>query len=86
MTRLAYFGALSLASCTALAQEQAREAELPVVTVTESAVSETTEGTGSYTTRSMSSATKLPLAIHETPQSVTVITRQRIEDQAMVTV
>ncbi|MDR1163655.1 MAG: TonB-dependent siderophore receptor, partial [Candidatus Accumulibacter sp.] len=40
----------------------------------------------SYTTRSMSSATKLPLAIHETPQSVTVITRQRIEDQAMVTV
>ncbi|EGH21762.1 outer membrane ferripyoverdine receptor, partial [Pseudomonas amygdali pv. mori str. 301020] len=43
----------------------------------------TTEGSGSYTTGSMSSATGLPLSIRETPQSVSVITRQRIEDQGM---
>ncbi|WP_295473250.1 TonB-dependent siderophore receptor [uncultured Pseudomonas sp.] len=43
----------------------------------------TTEGTSSYTTGSMSTATKLPLSIRETPQSVSVITRQRIEDQGM---
>ncbi len=43
----------------------------------------TTEGTRSYTTGSMNTATKLPLSIRETPQSVSVITRQRIEDQGM---
>ncbi|EGH45194.1 outer membrane ferripyoverdine receptor, partial [Pseudomonas syringae pv. pisi str. 1704B] len=43
----------------------------------------TTEGSGSYTTGSISSATRLPLSIRETPQSVSVITRQRIEDQGM---
>ena len=43
----------------------------------------TTEGTRSYTTGSMNTATKLPLSIRETPQSVSVVTRQRIEDQGM---
>jgi outer membrane receptor for ferric coprogen and ferric-rhodotorulic acid len=43
----------------------------------------TTEGTNSYTTGAMNTATKLPLSIRETPQSVSVITRQRIEDQGM---
>ncbi|MBD1552516.1 TonB-dependent siderophore receptor [Pseudomonas typographi] len=42
-----------------------------------------TEGTRSYTTASMNTATKLPLSIRQTPQSVSVITRQRIEDQGM---
>lgn len=42
-----------------------------------------TEGSKSYTTKSMNTATKLPLSIRETPQSVSVITRQRIEDQGM---
>ena len=40
-----------------------------------------TEGTGSYTTSAMATATKLPLSIRETPQSVSVITRQQMEDQ-----
>ena len=40
-----------------------------------------TEGTGSYTTGEMATATGLPLSIRETPQSVSVIARQRIEDQ-----
>jgi outer membrane receptor for ferric coprogen and ferric-rhodotorulic acid len=56
------------------------------VTVTDKTLSATTEGSGSYTTGTMNSATKLPLTIHETPQSVTVISRQRMEDQAMVTI
>lgn len=43
----------------------------------------TTEGSASYTTGSMSTATKLPLSIRQTPQSVSVITRQRIDDQGM---
>lgn len=40
-----------------------------------------TEGTASYTAASLATATKLPLSIRETPQSVTVVTRQAIEDQ-----
>ncbi|NMY91372.1 TonB-dependent siderophore receptor [Pseudomonas oryzihabitans] len=43
----------------------------------------TTEGTRSYTTGAMSTSTGLPLSIRETPQSVSVITRQRMEDQGM---
>ncbi|THF62997.1 TonB-dependent siderophore receptor [Pseudothauera nasutitermitis] len=62
----------------------AADTRLAPVTVTAQAErSGTTEGTGSYTTRSMSTATKLPLSIRETPQSVTVITSQRIEDQGL---
>lgn len=47
---------------------------------------EASEGTGAYTTRSMKTATKLPLSIRETPQSVTVVTRQRLDDQLMTNV
>jgi outer membrane receptor for ferric coprogen and ferric-rhodotorulic acid len=43
----------------------------------------TTEGTKSYTTGAMATGTKLPLSIRETPQSVSVITRQRMDDQGM---
>ena len=43
----------------------------------------TTEGSGSYTTGAMSTAVGLPLSIRETPQSVSVITRQRMDDQGM---
>jgi outer membrane receptor for ferric coprogen and ferric-rhodotorulic acid len=43
----------------------------------------TTEGSGSYTTESMSSATGLNLSIRNTPQSVSVITNQEIEDKGI---
>lgn len=46
----------------------------------------TTEGTESYTTGAMSTATKLPLTMRETPQAVTVITRQRMDDQTMTSI
>lgn len=61
-------------------------ATLGEVKVTAAAVSEgMTEKTGSYTTQSMRAATGLPLALRETPQSVSVITRQRIDDQRLET-
>ena len=40
----------------------------------------TTEGTGSYTTGNMSTATGLNLSIRETPQSVSVVSNQVIKD------
>ncbi|MEN0035496.1 MAG: TonB-dependent siderophore receptor [Cellvibrio sp.] len=40
----------------------------------------TTEGTGSFTTNSTASATGLNLSLRETPQSVTVITRERMDE------
>lgn len=59
---------------------QAPDAVLQEVTVSGKAIGSTTEDTGSYTTRSTSSSTRLNLAPKETPQSLTVITRQQIED------
>lgn len=44
-----------------------------------------TEGTDSYTTRSMSTATQLNLSPRETPQSVSVVTRKQMNDQNMTT-
>jgi len=44
-----------------------------------------TEGGGSYQGVAATSATGLPLTIRETPQSVSVIPEQRIEDQALRT-
>lgn len=59
---------------------------LPEVQVSASAERDgTTEGTGSYTTRVMSTATKMNLSPRETPQSVSVLTRQQMDDQGMVT-
>ncbi len=51
-------------------------------TITVQGQSGTTEGTGSYTTSQMNSATGLPLSIKETPQSVSVVTSQKIKDKA----
>lgn len=58
-------------------------AMLAPITVTADTDRTTTEGSGSYTTGSMQTATRLPLSIRETPQSVSVITRQRMEDQGL---
>ena len=55
--------------------------ELGATNIDSRLIGETTEGTGSYTTGSSRSATKLPLTLRETPQSVTVITRQQMDDQ-----
>lgn len=44
-----------------------------------------TEGMGSYTTDSTAAATGLTLSLRETPQSVTVITRERMDDAGINT-
>lgn len=47
------------------------------------AMGATTEGTDSYTTGSANTSTGLNLSLRETPQSMSVITRARIDDQAI---
>ncbi|WP_223591902.1 TonB-dependent siderophore receptor [Pseudomonas sp. A-R-19] len=60
--------------------------QLGATTISGQALDATTEGTHSYTTGSTSSATGLPLSIRETPQSVTVITRQQMDDRGVQSV
>lgn len=59
------------------------ELQLGATTISGQALGSISENTGSYTTSSMSTATKLAASMRETPQSVTVITRQRMDDQNM---
>ena len=85
--------AISLTICAnapAWAQSQTTSASedesitLDAVTVTAQAgKTPTTEGTESYTTDVMSTATRLSLPIRHTPQSVSVVTRQMIDDMAL---
>ncbi|MBB6561776.1 iron complex outermembrane receptor protein/outer membrane receptor for ferric coprogen and ferric-rhodotorulic acid [Acidovorax soli] len=61
-------------------------AELAPVTVTAQAeAGSTTEGTGSYTTRATGAGTRMELSLRETPQSVSVVGRQQMEDQNLTT-
>ena len=64
---------------------QAGDAVLQTITVSGKGYGSTTEGTGSYTTFSTSSSTRLNLSQQETPQAVTVLTRQRLDDQKLST-
>jgi len=45
-----------------------------------------TEGTGSYTIRQTKGATRLDLSPRETPQSMSVVTRQQLDDQQLISV
>lgn len=65
---------------------QGSSLELDATTISSVQLGATTEGTGSYTTGSANTATGLRLSTRETPQSVTVITRQQIEDQNLTDV
>ncbi|MEL0027430.1 MAG: TonB-dependent receptor plug domain-containing protein, partial [Perlucidibaca sp.] len=62
------------------ADSQAPETELPTLTVIAQAAGDDDNGFGADRT---SAATKLALAPRDTPQSVTVITRERMDDQNM---
>ena len=59
--------------------------QLDALTISGKAPGSTTEGSGSYTTLSSSSSTRLNLTPKETPQSLTVMTRQRLDDQRLTT-
>lgn len=78
---------LAFANGPARAQEGAaqRPVELPSIIATREADSGVTESTRSYTTGSMNTATGLPLSIRETPQAVSVVTRQMMDDRGMQT-
>lgn len=65
------------------AREGGNAVELGATNINSQGLGQTTENTGSYTTGAMQTATKLPLTLRETPQAVTVITRQRMDDQSM---
>lgn len=52
----------------------------------DSGLGEVTEGTQSYTTSAAKTATPLKMSLRETPQSVTVVTQQRIQDQDLQTI
>lgn len=54
--------------------------ELGATHVTAQGLGSTTENTESYTSGAMSTATRLNLSIKETPQSVSVVTRQQMDD------
>ncbi len=56
----------------------------PITVAADADRSGTTEGTGAYTTRATAAATGLALSLRQTPQSVTVITRQQIDDQNLL--
>ena len=62
---------------------QGKGLELGATTITGQGLGNSliTEDTGSYTTDATTSSTKLPLSIRETPQTVTVVTRQNMDDQ-----
>lgn len=74
---------------------QAQEAEaqdpiaLDAVSITGTAtrdLGEVTEGSESYTSGSAKTATPLKMSLRETPQSVSVVTQQRMQDQDMQTI
>jgi len=54
--------------------------ELGATQVTANQLGSVTEGTGSYTPGTIATATRLVLTPRETPQSITVITRQHMDD------
>ncbi len=57
--------------------------QLGVTNVTGAGLGATTEGSKSYTTGSTNTATRMNLSLRETPQSVSVVTRQQMDDQNM---
>lgn len=62
------------------------DAVLPAVTVNAKAEADaTTEGSGSYAAQAATIAGKTPQALQEVPNSVSVVSRQRMDDQNMTT-
>ncbi|AIR88120.1 TonB-dependent siderophore receptor [Pseudomonas cremoricolorata] len=57
--------------------------DLGAIAISGKAPGSITEGTGSYTSQSSSSSTRLNIPIKETPQSISVVTQQRMQDQRL---
>lgn len=68
-------------------QAQAGSAlQLDATSITGQSLSVTTEGSGSYTTGATAAATRLDLSLRKTPQSISVVTRQQMDDQNLQSV
>lgn len=78
-TGLAY--SLQGDTLTVSGRGSAGSVELGATNIDGKGLGATTEGTGSYTTGATNTATRLNLSLRETPQTVSVITRQRLDDQ-----
>lgn len=83
---------LAVGTAFAAFPAQAEQAEagsaitLDATAITDTATSEdsaVTEGSQSYTSGAVRTATPLSMSLRETPQSVTVVTKQRMQDQDM---
>ncbi|MFZ6874501.1 TonB-dependent siderophore receptor [Undibacterium sp. Di27W] len=84
---LALAVALSASHNVYAAEANAAESELPEVVVKGALTNEaSTEKTGAYTARKSSSATKLDLSLRETPQSISVVTRAKMDDFKQVNI
>lgn len=70
-------------SLRALPQKTGRDITLAPVKVNAAVTRAASEGSGSYTTAAATTALGMELSLRQTPQSVTVMTQQRIEDQAL---
>ena len=78
---------LQTAPAAAVPVAAAPALSLPATTVTAAALGDgRTEGSGSYAAGPSSSATGLRLSLRDTPQSVTIVTRQQMDDQALQSV
>lgn len=55
----------------------------PVSVTARAEAANVTENSGSYTTPVMGTATRMGLSMRETPQSVSIVTRQQMDDQAL---
>nr|WP_256674516.1 TonB-dependent receptor plug domain-containing protein [Pseudomonas sp. ALS1131] len=58
---------------------------LGAITIQGQGMGEATEGSGSYTTGLVSVGSKTPVSLKETPQTVSIISQQMIEDQRITT-
>lgn len=86
LKRLAVLVAMALPLLARAEVDEQSAAVMPQIQVSAQKMSDTTEGTGSYTTGRTRTALPLSMSLRDTPQSVTVVTQQRIEDQGLTTV
>jgi outer-membrane receptor for ferric coprogen and ferric-rhodotorulic acid len=82
--RTALWSALACADLAGLSVAHA-QAQLPEIHVRDTRLNADTEGSGSYTSSAVTVAGKVPLTVREIPNSVSVLTRQQMDDQEMVT-
>ncbi|CAG8871178.1 Ferric-pseudobactin 358 receptor [Pseudomonas fluorescens] len=68
---------------TLTARGQGDALELGATNINGQGLGAQTDGTGSYTTGLSSTATRMNLSLRETPQSISVVTRQRMDDQGL---